>query len=405
MSKVLVNDSTLSSLGNIIRDYKGEENTYTPAEMVTNFQNMKEVSKLAPTDDELTLTGGFDYKFYGGGWNWFLQKYGNKIKTSNITSFDRTFYNNSIITEIPFELNFNPSATMSFSYSFDHCSKLRELPKIRNCSISSLYHCFSDSGITRVEDDNFENVDFSSFNNNSYSLYAANIFYNCYYLRYVSPNLLKHIYNSGTNYSSTSYYHLFTGCYVLNEINNLGVIKGTISSGSSLLSYGMGTDLYRLKDFTFDTNEDGTAKTAKFKGATLNLSISTGFSNSYNSSKTITSYGKITGIDWNKAVYNDETYQRLKNDPDWFSSGGYNNGSSLTSSTFDLQTSKNYSRYNHDSAIRTINSLPDTSAYGTNTIKFCSTAGALTDGGAINTLTEEEIAVAAAKGWTVSFVN
>jgi hypothetical protein len=64
----------------------------------------------------------------------------------------------------------------------------------------------------------------------------------------------------------------------------------------------------------------------------------------------------------------------------------------------------NYSRYNHDSAVETINSLPDTSAYGTNTIKFKGASGALTDGGAINTLTEEEIAVAAAKGWTVTLV-
>ena len=68
-----------------------------------------------------------------------------------------------------------------------------------------------------------------------------------------------------------------------------------------------------------------------------------------------------------------------------------------------------YSRYNHDSAVETINSLPDTSEYlasagGTNTIKFKGVAGMKTDGGAINTLTEEEIAVAAAKGWTVSLV-
>ena len=68
-----------------------------------------------------------------------------------------------------------------------------------------------------------------------------------------------------------------------------------------------------------------------------------------------------------------------------------------------------YSRYNHDSAVATINSLPDTSAYlaangGTNTIKFKGAAGSATDGGAINTLTEEEIAVATAKGWTCSFV-
>ena len=63
--------------------------------------------------------------------------------------------------------------------------------------------------------------------------------------------------------------------------------------------------------------------------------------------------------------------------------------------------------YNHDSAVETINSLPDTSAYlaekgGTNTIKFYSDQGANTEGGAIGNLTAEEIAVAAAKGWTVA---
>ena len=81
----------------------------------------------------------------------------------------------------------------------------------------------------------------------------------------------------------------------------------------------------------------------------------------------------------------------MKNNPDWF--------------TCNFA----YSRYNHDSAVETINSLPDTSAYiaangGTNTIKFKGVAGSATDGGAINTLTEAEIAVAAAKGWTVSLV-
>lgn len=404
MSKVLVNDSTLSSLGNIIRDYKGEKNTYTPAEMVTNFQDMKEVSKLAPTNDELTLTGSLAYKFYSDGWNWFIKKYGNKIKTSNIISLDSSFTKNSSITEIPFEFNFEPSVNISLYNAFSYCSNLRELPKIKNCSIGNLGSSFYNSGITKIEDNNFENVDFSSFNKNTVSVYVSKIFNNCYSLRYVSPNLLKHIYNAGTSYSSVSYNSLFYNCYILDEINNLGVITGTISSGSSLFSNTINFS-YRLKDFTFDTNEDGTAKIAKFKGATLNLSTYTGFSDAYICSKNIISYGKITGIDWSKAVYNDETYQRLKDDPDWFSSGGYNNGNNLTSSTFDLQTAKNYSRYNHDSAVRTINSLPNTSAYGTNTIKFCSTAGALTDGGAINTLTEEEIAVAAAKGWTVSFVN
>ena len=90
-----------------------------------------------------------------------------------------------------------------------------------------------------------------------------------------------------------------------------------------------------------------------------------------------------SGITADKEVKDAATYQALKNDADWWSK--------------DI----NYSRYNHTSAVNTINSLPITTGTG-NTIKFKGACGALTDGGAINTLTEEEIAVAAAKGWTIT---
>ena len=64
-----------------------------------------------------------------------------------------------------------------------------------------------------------------------------------------------------------------------------------------------------------------------------------------------------------------------------------------------------YSRYNHDSAVRTLQSLPNNfHSSGGNVIKFKGESGSATDGGAINTLTEEEIAVATAKGWTVTLV-
>lgn len=87
----------------------------------------------------------------------------------------------------------------------------------------------------------------------------------------------------------------------------------------------------------------------------------------------------------------------MKNDPDNYVAG------------YDGENPHYYSRYDKASAIRTINSLPDTSAYlasagGTNTIKFKGEAGLKTDNGAINTMTADEIAVATAKGWTVSFV-
>lgn len=62
--------------------------------------------------------------------------------------------------------------------------------------------------------------------------------------------------------------------------------------------------------------------------------------------------------------------------------------------------------YNHISAVETINTLPDTtgSQYGGNVIKFKKKAGSATSGGSISDLTAEEIAVATAKGWTVSLV-
>lgn len=96
------------------------------------------------------------------------------------------------------------------------------------------------------------------------------------------------------------------------------------------------------------------------------------------------------GLPESAAIRDAGTYATNKNNPD---------------SWTDMEE---YSRYNHTSAVNTINSLPDTSAYleangGTNTITFLPTSGSLTDGGAVETLTEEEIAVAAAKGWTVAY--
>lgn len=151
------------------------------------------------------------------------------------------------------------------------------------------------------------------------------------------------------------------------------------------------TNCCRMKSAVFDTNDDSTVKTANWKsqtidfaGANVSRAVGVTFSDGY-----ILNYN--SGITADKCVRTDEDYQALKNDEDWF--------------TYDIS----YSRYNHDSAVETINSLPDTSAYlatagGTNTIKFRGVAGSLTDGGAINTLTAEEIAVATAKGWTVTLV-
>ena len=142
----------------------------------------------------------------------------------------------------------------------------------------------------------------------------------------------------------------------------------------------------RMKNLIFATQEDGSPYAVRWNRQAIGLNNYVGYVNS-------TYYANLlnhnSGITKDKEVYNDATYQALKNDPDWYANG------------------IKYSRYNHDSAVATINSLPDTSAYlatagGTNTIIFMGQSGELTDGGAINTLTPEEIAVATAKGWTVT---
>ena len=144
---------------------------------------------------------------------------------------------------------------------------------------------------------------------------------------------------------------------------------------------------YRVKRITFETNPDGSPIIAQWKGQTIDLVEGVGHTNGNASSV----YIYNSGITKDKEVKDDATYQALKDDPDWFTN------------------SDSYCRYNHDSAVETINSLPDTSAYlatagGTNTIKFKGSSGSSTDGGAISNLTAEEIAVATAKGWTVSLV-
>ena len=186
------------------------------------------------------------------------------------------------------------------------------------------------------------------------------------------------------SYTYSLYYTLFNCCHTLDEALDIPVWRCQAAQTSNMFNNTFQT-CYRLKDFTFETNPDGSPIVAQWKSQTIDLQVGYLAMDSY--IRYITDYN--SGITADKRVGNDTTYQALKNDPDWFTIGA------------------DYSRYDHDSAVRTINSLPDTSAYlatagGTNTIKFKGASGSKTDAGAINTLTEAEIAVATAKGWTVT---
>lgn len=220
--------------------------------------------------------------------------------------------------------------------------------------------------------DSWSELDWRTFNTQTtYPLYG--FFERCYSLRSISPKLLGKLWNrSDGNYSS-----MFANCYSLDEI-----IGMPISSNSSTDYKTIVNNCYRLKRFTFGTtSEDLSIR----YNSVLDFSNYVGYADSSNKTK-ITKFN--SGITADKEVTDAASYELLKNDPDWFTSNVA------------------YSRYNKISAIETINSLPNGGG-GTaekSTIKFKGEAGSLTDGGAINTLTEEEIAVAVAKQWTVAFV-
>ena len=375
----------LSAIGTAIRAKTGKTALMTLDEMPTEIAGISGGNE--PTDAELTITGNCQYRFAYGGWDWFINKYGNRITTNNITDADQMF-NNSNISNIPFELNFSQTDETDIDNMFRSCLNITSIPKINNCKPSSIREVFNYcSRLRYLPADIATWFDWSYIDGltSPYSGYRDNLFAHCYSLRHVPMNFLAHG-NPVSTYGGSIYYYGFQNCYVLDELVNLPNphYNSTWTSNAFLYTF---TNCDRLKNLTFALNPETNAPyVVRWKSQTIDLSTQVGYCTS---TSDILNYN--SGITEDKIVWNDETYQALKDDPDWFT------------------TKFEYSRYNHDSAVLTINSLPDASAYitangGTNTIKFLGNSGSSTDGGAINTLTEAEIAVATAKGWTVSLV-
>lgn len=336
----------------------------------------------APPASALNLTGDIKYMFASGNWDWFIEKYGNQITTTNLTSLEKTF-NGSKLSTIPFSLNATTGSytTCGFSETFLYCGNLTSVP-IMTGRVSHFYSVFEGCYKLTTISDSLSELDFTT-PHGQYANVASN-FKNCYSLRYIPKAFLQILYSLGESGSSIPYYYQFTNCYSLDVIDGFAIQP--VEFTQNKLSYADCFDnCYRLKTMKFDINADGTPKTATWKNQVLELNNYIGYTQ-YSST-----FDGNFGFTTATQVSNAATYEALKNNADYW--------------TADI----NYSRYNHDSAVATINSLPDTSAYleangGTNTVKFKGDSGKLTDGGAINTLTEEEIAVATAKGWTITYV-
>lgn len=387
MSKVFIEESTLTSIGNAIRNKTGETALIAPLDMPTKINGISTGGGATLPEEALNIKGDCNYRFANNGWNWFINNYGSQVTTNNITNCEGMFLESDSLTAIPFSINTHPQRFSSALKMFKNNENLLALPEITG-RLTEMEYMFSGAKRIQKIPENYALLDFSETNDNSHRM--DNMFADCYSLRTIPSDFLKQCYSSMSNTYSAFYHNAFSGCYVLDEIvgiPTISVATFTRNAFSTGVYSGTFWKCTRAKNIIFITNEDGTAKIARWKNQTIDLTQLVGYNNpSFRS--VILNYN--SGITADKEVTDDATYAALKDDPDWFT----------------CQAA--YSRYNKTSAIATINSLPDTSAYiaangGTNTITFTGAAGSATDGGAINTMTEEEIAVATAKGWTVTF--
>ena len=375
----------LTAIANAIREKTGTTNTLTLDEMPTAISNISSGGGDLPAE-AFNITGDCEYRFANSGWDWFINNYSDRITTSSITDAGNMFYNNNL-TSIPFDINLRTSSYNSASNLFSGCSKIESLPYVTG-KIGDCFRMFFDcSRLNHIPEDWATKLDWSAYSSNNY-ISINRTFEECRSLRRIPQNLINSIVMTNpisTSYSYYPYNYQYDFCFSLEELRDIPVSYYSSGNTSNLFNYFV-ESCTRLKTLTFKKNDDGTPMIAKWKSQTIDMSSHIGYAaTAWN----ITDYN--SGLTTATQITDDASYQSLKNNPDSWT------------------TLIQYSRYNHDSAVETINSLPDTSAYlstagGTNTIKFKGASGSATDGGAINTLTEEEIAVATAKGWTISIV-
>ena len=359
----------LEAIGDAVRAKTGDTNKLTLDEMATKINGIAP----GPTTSDLTITGDCSKRFANGGWDWVIEKYGNQITTHYISNIDGMF-SYSKVDSIPFSINLGPkSGGFRMDKVFYVCPNLTELPYIEN-AVPRTMQDFSTNNysIQQIPENYFDNWNWNIMKNmtSAYDGYANSLFYGCTKLRKLPLAWLANM-NPKINYNYTYFNSGFADCEILDELLELPVPYTGVWTSNAFRNFCGNT--YRIKNITFAPTGP-----KKWKNQEIDFSYRQG-------------YGPVSNIGRDKRVVDDATYAALKNDPDWWTEN------------------EPYSRYNHDSAVATINSLPDTSEYlatsgGVNIIKFRGAAGEKTDGGAINTLTAEEIAVATAKGWTVTLI-
>ena len=383
MSNYIIQGETLTDIADAIRAKTGSNESITAADMADAITAIPSGgSGEFPT---VSVGNGQQYAFAGAGRDYVMKHYGDKFITTAFTQLANAFFNCDATDLSKLTLNIG-TATVNASSMFKGCSQLEKFPVI-NGKIKSQYISNLLEGCYRIKNADYllNKIDFDVLHANTQQWNScSDIFGYCASLRSVSETILNNLWiKSVSGYTSVVSKGMFRNCYTIDEILGLNPLDPNLTFTTNNCFMSCFESCYRLKRLTFML-ENNQPMVRNWGKQEINL-VTVGYDNYYNDDSII---GYNSGITADKKVSDATSYEALKNDPDWYT------------------TNINYSRYNHDSAVETINSLPDTSAVSspsapTNKIIFKGAAGTNTDGGAINTLTAEEIAVATNKGWSV----
>ena len=320
----------------------------------------------------------------------YLEMFPESISTRDLKNAPSMF-ENFAGTEIPFALNW-----INYGYAYNY-SNANYLFRYSGIHYPPAMNYFSPNGIPGMFQgcsnlvevpEGWSSTWYWDYTHNENRNVMSNyVFYGCYSLKKIDSNLLKNLWNNNNQTYGSCYAYLFQDCYNLSEVVGLGVSPYAKLTGSNVFYYTWKNN-YCMRRFTFDTN-NGVPITAQWNGMTIDLCQNFGF---YYGG-TMSGYFYNSGRTLDDRIYDAESYARNKNNPNAY----------VACTNYD--DAARWSLYNKAAAEETIRSLPDCSSYGyTNTLKLNSAQGEYTDEGAIGSISQEVIDLAAAKGWTIQLV-
>ena len=109
MSKYVIDSSTVTSIADAVRTKGGTTDLIEVSDIPTAITNLPSGGGGDLPAEAFNISGNCSYRFANNGWNWFIEQYGDRITTKDISDASYMFNENSTITKIPFVLNFDSS--------------------------------------------------------------------------------------------------------------------------------------------------------------------------------------------------------------------------------------------------------------------------------------------------------